>query len=405
MINDEIFQIIYSWLRQQGFDIAISSVNMLHHLFWLMVVMLCAYLTGVLCRRVFIPLIAKIVQKTRATWDDYLFNPRVLNAFSRLVPAFVVYLALPFIFIDTPLWMNFLMRVVLIWLTVMGMRFFYVFIFSAYELSSQHEDLKDRPLKGIYQMLKIVILCVGLIGIVSVILNKSPLALFTALGAAATVLMLVFKDTITGLVAGVQLSANEMLRPGDWIKMPKLGIDGVVTDVNLTTVKVQNWDNTVTTVPPYTLVSDTFENWRMMQESGGRRVKRSVNIDMQSVRFCTSEEIEKYQKEDWFAPLAGEKELVNLRVFREYFTDCLRRNPRVSQELTLMIRQLQPTSQGLPLELYFFSANRNWIPYEMLQSEVFEYLLAVLPQFGLRVFQSPSGLDLERFNEKKDNRY
>lgn len=393
-MNEEIFRTLDSWLKGQGYSLAEDTSTSLHRVLWLLALLLFAYVVGVVCRRVIIPLIAKIVSKTKATWDDYLFNPPVQKSISRVIPALVVYIVLPFVFTGKDLWLDLLQRATLIWLIVMALRFFYAFISSVYELSNQHEGLRNRPLKGVYQMLKIVVLCVGAIGIVSVLVGKSPLALFTALGAAATVLMLVFKDTITGLVAGVQLSANDMLRPGDWIKMPKLGIDGMVTEVNLTIVKVQNWDNTVTTIPPYTLVSDSFENWRVMQESEGRRVKRSINIDMQSVRFCMPDELSAYREEAWFAPLLDEPSPVNLRVFRLFFTDYLRHNPRINQNLTLMIRQLQPTAQGLPLELYFFSADRTWIPYEMLQAEVFEHLLAVLPRFGLRVFQSPSGMDV-----------
>lgn len=403
-MNEEIFQTLDSWLREQGYRLAEDTTTSLHRVLWLLVLLLFAYVVGMICRRVIIPLIAKIVSKTKATWDDYLFNPPVLKSISRLIPALVVYTLLPFVFSDKDVWLDLLQRITLIWLIVMSLRFFYAFISSVYELSNQHEGLRNRPLKGVYQMLKIVVICVGVIGIVSVLVGKSPLALFTALGAAATVLMLVFKDTITGLVAGVQLSANDMLRPGDWIKMPKQGIDGLVTEVNLTIVKVQNWDNTVTTIPPYTLVSDSFENWRVMQESEGRRVKRSINIDMQSVRFCTPDELAACREEAWFEPLKDEPSPVNLHVFRLFFTDYLLHNPRINPNLTLMIRQLQPTPQGLPLELYFFSADRTWIPYEMLQAEVFEYLLAVLPRFGLRVFQSPTGMDVASMSSRLEGK-
>ena len=393
-MNEEIFQSLDKWLRLQGYVTDKESMTFVHCVLSLLAVLLVAYLVGLLCRRVFIPLVAKVVAKTKVTWDDYLLNPPVLRSIARVVPALVTYILVTFVFYGEPLWLDILQRASLIWLIVMSLRFFIALVSSVYELSNQHEELRNRPLKGVYQMLKIVFICIGIIGVVSVLIGKSPLALFTALGAAATVLMLIFKDTITGLVAGVQLSANDMLRPGDWIKMPKLGIDGVVTEVNLTIVKVLNWDNTVTTIPPYTLVSDSFENWRVMQESG-RRVKRSLNIDMQSVRLCTPEEVEAWRKEEWFAPLAGEGDVVNLRVLRTYFTDWLRHHPRINQDLMLMIRQLQPTGEGLPLEIYFFSSDRRWVPYEMLQAEVFEYLLAVLPRFGLRVFQFPTGLDVK----------
>jgi miniconductance mechanosensitive channel len=238
---------------------------------------------------------------------------------------------------------------------------------------------------------------VALIVIVSVLINKNPGYILTALGASAAVLMLVFKDMIMGLVAGVQLSANDMLRPGDWISMPKYGADGDVIEVTLSTVKVRNWDKTITTIPPYALVSDSFQNWRGMRESGGRRVKRSVYIDMRSIRFCTKDQMTEFSEKGWLEGVAREDNfVVNLHVFRNYLEDFLRNHPRVNERLTIMVRQLQPTAQGLPLELYFFSDGTDWIPYEHLQSEIFEHVFAMMPVFGLRVFQSPMGEDFVR---------
>ena len=289
------------------------------------------------------------------------------------------------------------MKISQVYIIATTLKLICVFLSALYELSNQHEQLKDRPLKGVYQMLKIIAIFVGTIGIISVLIDKSPIALFAGLGAAATVLMLVFKDTIVGLVAGVQLSANDMLRPGDWIVMEKSGANGVVTEVTLTTIKVRNWDNTITTIPPYTLVSDSFQNWRGMQESDGRRIKRSINIDMRSVRFCTPEELKNYVANGWITPEEATPETINLGVFRKYLENYLRQHPLVNTNMTLMVRQLQPTPQGLPIELYFFSANKNWVPYEQLQADIFDYVLAVLPQFGLRIFQSPSGNDFQSF--------
>ena len=398
-MNEEVFYYLDTWLKKEGYSVTENSLDWVHRILWLVAVLVMAYLIGIICRRIVIPIIAKVVARTRVTWDDYIFNPRVLHTVAHLIPALVVYISLPLVFYHERMWLSVLSKIAAVWLIIISVRFFQAFISSVYELSIQHEELKNRPLKGVYQMLKIVVLFVGLIGIVSVLLGKDPMALFTALGAAATVLMLIFKDTIVGLVAGVQLSANDMVRPGDWIKMPKQGVNGIVSEVNLTTVKVKNWDNTVTTIPPNTLVSDTFENWRVMQESGGRRVARSVFIDQESIRFCTPQELAPYRDAAWFAPLKGEKEVVNLRLFREYFTDYLSHHPRINSELTLMIRQLDPTPQGLPLEFYFFSSDRSWIPYEMLQAEVIETVYADLPRFGLRVFQSPSGHDLAEWSK------
>jgi miniconductance mechanosensitive channel len=242
--------------------------------------------------------------------------------------------------------------------------------------------------------------------------------LLTGLGASAAILMLVFKDSIMGFVSGIQLSANKMLKVGDWIAMPKYNADGTVIEVTLNTVKVRNWDNTIITIPPYALVSDSFQNWRGMQESGGRRVKRSVNIDMNSVKFCTPEMLEKYRKihllRDYInitedvvkkynednsidnSVLVNGRRQTNLGVFRAYLTQYLKNLPEVNQELTCMVRQLQPTDHGIPVELYFFSAIKEWVIYEGVQADVFDHVLAIIPEFDLSVFQSPSGADFAR---------
>lgn len=374
-----------------------ESISITQRIIWIAVILLIAYLTDLICRKIIVPTIKKIVATTKATWDDYLFSNKVLDSVCHIIPSIVIYILLPFAFYDVPSWLSFLMKISQVYIIATTLKLICVFLSALYELSNQHEQLKDRPLKGVYQMLKIIAIFVGTIGIISVLIDKSPIALFAGLGAAATVLMLVFKDTIVGLVAGVQLSANDMLRPGDWIVMEKSGANGVVTEVTLTTIKVRNWDNTITTIPPYTLVSDSFQNWRGMQESDGRRIKRSINIDMRSVRFCAPEELKNYVANGWITPEEATPETINLGVFRKYLENYLRQHPLVNTNMTLMVRQLQPTPQGLPIELYFFSANKNWVPYEQLQADIFDYVLAVLPQFGLRIFQSPSGNDFQSF--------
>ncbi len=403
-MGEQIYDFVDGWLKEQGCYVTGDTANWLHRGVLFVIVLLIAWLAGLLCRRVLFPLITHVVERTQVTWDDYLFNPKVLRCMGRLVPPLVVYVFLPFVFDDKSetVWLYFLKQATQVYLIVLSVKLVFAFISSLQDYSLAQTGLRNRSFKGLYQMLKIVVLCVAIIGIFSVLLGQSLMSLFAALGAMATVLMLIFKDSIVGLVSGVQLLANDMLRPGDWIKIPQQDIDGMVTEVSLTTVKVRNWDNTITTVPPYTLVSDTFENWRVMQESGGRRVRRSLSVDMQLVRFCTPEEIERFSREDWFEPLKAADELTNLRVFRVYFEHYLRHHPRVNADLMLMLRHQQPTAQGLPIEIYFFSADRRWVPYETLQNEVFEHALAVLPRFGLRVFQLPSGLDLEQLGVKKD---
>jgi miniconductance mechanosensitive channel len=388
-INDTITM----WLQQLG--VQPESMGTVHRIVAVAGILLLAYVAHWLCRKVVVTTVKKLTSKTQNKWDDYLFNDRVLNDFCHMVPPIVITALIPFAFPNEPMTLAFVLKICWIYITIVVVRLICTFLTSLYTISSEHEKLKERSMKGFYQMMKLIVICVGTIIIISTLIDKDPVKILTGLGASAAILTLVFKDTIMGLVAGVQLTANDMLRPGDWITMPKYGADGSVLEVTLTTVKVQNWDKTISTIPPYALVNDSFQNWRGMRESGGRRVKRSINIDMHTVRFCTPEELETFRKEEWMQGFeATGKEEVNLYVFRHYLEHYLRTHPKVNQNLTLMIRQLQPTAEGMPIELYFFSDGTEWIPYERLQAEVFDHLLATVHQFGLKVFQSPTGLDL-----------
>ena len=388
-INDTITM----WLQQLG--VQSESMGTVHRIIAVVGILLLAYVAHWLCRKVVVTTVKKLTSKTQNKWDDYLFNDRVLNDFCHMVPPIVITALIPFAFPSEPMTLAFVLKICWIYITIVVVRLICTFLTSLYTISSEHEKLKERSMKGFYQMMKLIVICVGTIIIISTLIDKDPVKILTGLGASAAILTLVFKDTIMGLVAGVQLTANDMLRPGDWITMPKYGADGSVLEVTLTTVKVQNWDKTISTIPPYALVNDSFQNWRGMRESGGRRVKRSINIDMHTVRFCTPEELETFRKEEWMQGFeATGKEEVNLYVFRHYLEHYLRTHPKVNQNLTLMIRQLQPTAEGMPIELYFFSDGTEWIPYERLQAEVFDHLLATVHQFGLKVFQSPTGLDL-----------
>ena len=358
-----------------------------------------AFLLDLICRKLIIPVIRKITSKTESIVDDHLLNDNVLNNLCALIPPIVAYALIQYAFPVEFASHVIIKKICWIYITVVSIRLVCSFITSLYTISSEHEKLKSQTLKGFYQMLKLVVVCIGAIIIISTIIDKNPIAILTGLGAGTAILMLVFQDTIKGLVAGIQLMANDMLRPGDWITVPKYGADGDVMEVTLTTVKVRNWDKTITTVPPYALVNDSFQNWRGMFDIGGRRVKRSINIDMHTVRFCTPEEMEKFKQEPWMEGFeaTGQKE-VNLYIFRHYIEYYLRNHPKVSQELIMTVRQLQPTAQGMPIELYFFSADTAWLKYEHLQAEVFDHVLAMLHVFDLKVFQSPTGLDFQKLN-------
>ncbi len=383
---------IVGWLKGVG-----VNPDSMYWIYWVVVLMalcLIIYIINLICSRGIIPLIRKITNGTRSKWDDIMLNDTLLKDVVRLVAPITIAAVLPVAFTDGNHVLDFFLKVNYIYMIVMVSKLLCTFFNALYDLSNQNDKLKNHPLKGVYQMLKIAVICIALIIIVSILINKNPGYILTALGASAAVLMLVFKDMIMGLVAGVQLSANDMLRPGDWISMPKYGADGDVLEVTLTTVKVQNWDKTITTIPPYALVSDSFQNWRGMHNSGGRRVKRSIYIDMRSITFCTEQQMKEFKRKGWLNGVEREDRFtVNLHVFRNYLDRYLRQHPRVNQHMTIMIRQLQPTAQGLPLELYFFSDGTAWIPYEHLQAEIFEHVFAMLPTFGLRVFQSPMGID------------
>ena len=388
---------LMTWLQQMG--VAEGSLLTVQRIVVIAAILLIAYVLDMICRKIVMPGVRKVTAKTQITWDDYLLNDDVLNNVCHLIPPVVVYALIPFAFPHEPALLEFILKICWIYITVVGMKLVCAFLTSLYTISSEHEKLKNHSMKGFYQMIKLIVICIGSIVIISTLIDKDPIAILTGLGAGTAILMLVFQDTIKGLVAGVQLTANDMLRPGDWITMPKYGADGDVIEVTLTTVKVRNWDKTITTVPPYALVNDSFQNWRGMFDMGGRRVKRSINIDMNTVRFCTEEELAEFKKQPWMEGFEETgKEEVNLYIFRHYVMHYLTHHPKVHQGLTMIVRQLQPTAQGMPIELYFFSANTAWVKYEALQAEVFDHVLATLHRFDLKVFQSPTGLDLQKLN-------
>ena len=382
------------WLQQLG--VAQGGLLVVQRVVVIMGILLIAYVLDLICRKVVMPGVRKVTAKTQSTWDDYLLSDEVMTNVCHLIPPIVVYVLIPFAFPYEPNFLSLVLKICTIYITVVVMKLICAFLTSLYTISSEHEKLKNHSLKGFYQMLKLIVVCIGVIIIISELISKDPIAILTGLGAGTAILMLVFQDTIKGLVAGIQLTANDMVRPGDWISMPKYGADGDVMEVSLTTVKVRNWDKTITTVPPYALVNDSFQNWRGMFDIGGRRVKRSIHIDMNTVRFCTEEELAHFKQQPWMEGFEETgKEEVNLYLFRHYLDYYLRHHPKVNQDMIMLVRQLQPTEHGMPIELYFFSANTAWVKYEALQAEVFDHVLATVHRFGLKVFQSPTGLDLQ----------
>ena len=319
------------------------------------------------------------------------------------------------VFRDYPVLEEVIERASLIYIVIVVILSIDSFINALHEIYLSMPVSEGRPIKGYIQVVKIIIYFIGIILMIAIIARESPKTLLTGLGAMAAVMMLVFKDTILGFVASIQLSANKMVRPGDWIEMPSHNADGDVIDITLNTVKVQNWDKTITTIPTYALVSESFRNWKGMELSGGRRIKRSINIDMNTVRFVDSEmaqklkkihlleeyidirleEIRKYNEDNQVddTVLVNGRRMTNLGTFRIYVEQYLKNHPRIHQGLTMLVRHLQPTETGLPIEIYVFSNDQAWGNYESIQADIFDHILAVIPEFGLRVFQAPTGRD------------
>jgi miniconductance mechanosensitive channel len=308
-------------------------------------------------------------------------------------------------------------RVIFAVVILVGARTIEAFLNAVSEIYHSDLDSCRKPIRPLFQALLIVLYLFAGIFIISVMLDKSPWNLFGLMGGLTAVTMLVFKDTILGFVAGIQLGANDMVREGDWIEMPKYGADGDVIEVAVNTVKVRNWDKTITTIPTYALVANPFKNWRGMSESGGRRIKRSICIDMNTIKFADEamlekfrgmellkEYIEKKQEEisadnsergvDLSATIVNGRRQTNLGIFRAYLQEYLHRHPKIHKGMTFLVRHLQPTPQGLPIEIYVFSSDKNWARYEAIQADIFDHVLAAIPEFGLRVYQQPSGTDV-----------
>lgn len=393
---DRLDDYILSFLRHTA-GVSESVLSWVYPLTALFAIGLVSYLCTALFRYVVMPAVQKLTERTKATWDDYLFNDRVMKAFRRIIPPVLWYVLLPFAFAADSSVLPVLLKACNIYLVVVSLFFISEFLHSLYEISSEHQKLRNRPLKGIYQMFNLMAVVVGFILVVSIIVNKSAGTVLAGLGASAAIIMLIFKDTILGLVAGVQLTANDMLRPGDWITMNKYGANGYVREVSLTTVKVQNFDKTITAIPPYLLVSDSFQNWRGMREAGGRRLKLSVNIDANTVHFCSPDELRSYEEKGYIAKGqydSADRPVANTQVYRNFMMDFMSRHPNVNKDLMIMARMLQPTPEGLPLELYCFSVFPDWKPFELFQGEVLDYAIVMASEFGLRIFQRPAGSDL-----------
>ena len=343
-----------------------------------------------LCQYIFVGSVRKLSEKSHYFWDTLLIKRRVIHNLVHAIPGILVYALLPMAFIRGKELLLISQKVCAVYIVFVLLLAINGFILVAMDIYNHREVSKNRSIKGFVQVLQVLAFFIGGIVIIAILVNKSPATLFAGLGASAAILMLVFKDTILGFVAGIQLSANDMLRPGDWITVPGSNANWIVQEITLNTVKIQNFDNTISTIPPYTLVNNSFQNWRGMVESGGRRVMKSIFLDLNTIKFCTPEMLDNMRKE---IPLLADYKPdegvtpTNSQMFRVYVERYLTSLPVVNTDLDLIISQLQSTEYGVPIQIYFFSRNKVWKEYERIQSDIFDHFFAMIPLFELKVYQ------------------
>ena len=377
-----------------------------------------AYVIDRVVRYLLFSIFVRLVRKSKTDWDDLLVEHKVFYAIAHLVPVLFIFYIIPEILDENLVWVDYLERlnkvVVILVLAVLLFRFLNV----VKTIISRIESFKDKPLDSYLQLVKIIISIILFLLSLSILAKTSIGYFFGAFGAMTAVVILVFKDTLLGFIGSIQLSANDMIRVGDWISMEKFGADGDVIEINLTTVKVRNWDKTITTVPTYSLISDSFKNWRGMQETGSRRIARSIFINQSTIKFADEELINRFKKihllHDYIvnkelevtkynevnkidtAMVSNGRRITNIGTFRAYLVSYLKKHPKINQDLTILVRQLDPTINGIPIQIYAFSKDIEWVTYEGIQSDIFDHVLAVISQFELSLFQSPSGADFQK---------
>lgn len=343
-----------------------------------------------LCQAIFVGSMKKLAQHTHYQWDSLLLKRKVAHHLVHTIPALLVYALLPLAFIRGKGLLLLSQKICAVYIVSALLLAINGFILVFLDMYNMRQASKDHPIKGFMQVLQVLLFFIGGIVIIAILIGKSPASLFAGLGASAAILMLVFKDTILGFVAGIQLSANDMLRPGDWITVPGSNANGIVQEITLNTVKIRNFDNTISTIPPYTLVNVSFQNWRGMVESGGRRVMKSIFLDLNTIKFCTPDMLDTFRKEiPLLADYKPDEGVVptNSQIFRVYVERYLTSLPVVNTDLDLIISQLQSTEYGVPIQIYFFSRNKVWKEYERIQSDIFDHFFAMIPKFELKVCQ------------------
>jgi miniconductance mechanosensitive channel len=367
-----------------------------------------------IAKRILLVGVSRLIIRTKTVWDDALLENKVFTRLSHIAPALVVYFSATVF--PTEL-QDHIQRFSAIYVILTGVSVLSAFLNAVVDIYRTFETSKQKPIKGYIQVAKIIMFVFVGIYAAGILVNKSVLPILGGLGAMTAVIIIVFRDSILGLVASVQLSGNDMVRIGDWISMPKYDADGDVTDITLNTVKVENWDKTISYIPAYALISDSYKNWRGMSESGGRRIKRSISVDMTSVAFASPELIQRWERiqllKDYLKTKQHEikaynkehniddseringRRITNLGTLRAYLVEYLKNHPKIHKDMTFLIRHLQPTEKGIPIEIYVFSNDQEWSNYEAIQADIFDHVLAAIPEFDLRVFQQPSGEDIK----------
>lgn len=406
---NSIGDFIIKYLGQIGLNQAwannISEFTILISL--LLISYLAYYLTWKIIRKILLP----IFKKSKNQFDDLLVKHKFFRRLSMLIPAFILFNFYADAVINFPLISNIVLFFVEIFFVVIIILIIDSLLSTLNDYYDRFSFSKDHPIKAVIQIIKIVSYIVGMLVVIATLFSKDLGSIFFSLGTISAVLMLIFKDSILGFVGGLQLIFNKMVSIGDWISMPKFGADGIILEINLTTVKVQNWDKTIVTIPTYSLISDSFQNWKGMEKSGGRRIKRHINIDMDSISFCTDAMLDKFgqidilkeyvnntqkQVEDYNSKhninpkiLVNGRRQTNIGIFQEYLRRYLTNRSDINKNMTFMVRQKQPSEKGIPIEVYVFTKTTKWIEYEGIMAAIFDHILAVVPEFGLKIYQFP----------------
>ncbi|MFW6020402.1 MAG: mechanosensitive ion channel family protein [Bacteroidales bacterium] len=413
-MQESFGEIIVRWLEQAGLtaQYALWTKNLII----LILIILMAVIADRVTKQILLSVIGRVTRKTETQWDDLILKRKVFHRLSHLAPAIIIYFLIPVALENVPFWLGLLQDATKIYIFIILLLSIDSLLSAINDIYNTYEVSKTKPIKGYIQVVKIILYSFGAIIIISILIGKSPFTLLAGLGALTAVIMLIFKDTILGLVGSVQLSANDMVNVGDWISMPDFKADGIVQEITLATVKVQNWDKTISTIPTYSMITSSFQNWRGMEESGGRRIMRSVKIDQNTIHFLTKEELEKFKRIQILGDyierkqnelqaynqkynidntiLVNGRRQTNIGILRAYLMEYLKRHPKINEEMLILVRQLEPGENGLPLQIYCFSRDQAWADYEVVQADIFDHLLATLHEFGLKVFQNPTGHDL-----------